>query len=159
MSCLAPEGSIPSMSHSDMHPRSHATPVPLQVIDASTLSWSTRIKGFAICFVLGILCSLLVRHSLYSVLLGCEGGRLGLPICKPPFTCSYRGLCSSGCPGRASHSLLYSTLLATWRPSAGEGEHLVGGHYLRGRSNRVLPHAGPREKAGENALMSSVPFW
>ncbi|KFM62769.1 Vesicle transport protein SFT2B, partial [Stegodyphus mimosarum] len=30
-----------------------------QVIDASSLSWSTRIKGFAICFVLGFTFSVL----------------------------------------------------------------------------------------------------
>ncbi|GIY50323.1 vesicle transport protein SFT2A, partial [Caerostris extrusa] len=30
-----------------------------QVIDASTLSWSTRIKGFAICFILGFVFSIL----------------------------------------------------------------------------------------------------
>ncbi|GFT96735.1 vesicle transport protein SFT2A [Nephila pilipes] len=30
-----------------------------QVIDASTLSWSTRIKGFIICFILGFACSIL----------------------------------------------------------------------------------------------------
>ncbi|XP_076159475.1 SFT2 domain containing 2b [Alosa pseudoharengus] len=29
------------------------------VNDASTLSWGTRVKGFAICFVLGVLCSVL----------------------------------------------------------------------------------------------------
>lgn len=32
---------------------------PLQVIDTNSLSWSTRVKGFAICFVLGFLFSLL----------------------------------------------------------------------------------------------------
>lgn len=30
-----------------------------QVVDASTLSWSTRIRGFVICFVLGFLFSIL----------------------------------------------------------------------------------------------------
>ncbi|KAG8187311.1 hypothetical protein JTE90_011681 [Oedothorax gibbosus] len=30
-----------------------------QVMDASTLSWSTRIKGFAICFILGFVFSIL----------------------------------------------------------------------------------------------------
>lgn len=32
---------------------------------ASTLSWGTRVKGFLICFVLGVVCSILVskRHS------------------------------------------------------------------------------------------------
>ncbi|KAL2088193.1 hypothetical protein ACEWY4_017021 [Coilia grayii] len=29
------------------------------VSDASTLSWGTRVKGFVICFVLGVLCSIL----------------------------------------------------------------------------------------------------
>lgn len=31
----------------------------LQVVEASSLSWSTRIKGFIACFALGILCSVL----------------------------------------------------------------------------------------------------
>ncbi|XP_051160338.1 vesicle transport protein SFT2A isoform X1 [Leptopilina boulardi] len=35
------------------------------VMDASTLSWSTRIKGFAICFVIGILCSFLGSFALF----------------------------------------------------------------------------------------------
>jgi len=30
-----------------------------QALDASSLSWSTRIKGFCLCFGLGILCSIL----------------------------------------------------------------------------------------------------
>lgn len=30
-----------------------------QIMDESTLSWSSRIKGFAVCFVIGILLSLL----------------------------------------------------------------------------------------------------
>ena len=30
-----------------------------QALDASTLSWSTRIKGFSICFGVGVLCSVL----------------------------------------------------------------------------------------------------
>ena len=30
-----------------------------QALDASSLSWNTRIKGFCICFGLGILCSIL----------------------------------------------------------------------------------------------------
>lgn len=30
-----------------------------QVVDASTLSWSTRIKGFVICFILGFVFSIL----------------------------------------------------------------------------------------------------
>ncbi|XP_012276609.1 vesicle transport protein SFT2A [Orussus abietinus] len=36
-----------------------------QVMDSSTLSWSTRIKGFAICFVIGILCSFLGSFALF----------------------------------------------------------------------------------------------
>ncbi|XP_001371701.2 vesicle transport protein SFT2A [Monodelphis domestica] len=30
-----------------------------QVLDASTLSWNTRLKWFAICFICGILCSII----------------------------------------------------------------------------------------------------
>ncbi|EDM09334.1 similar to RIKEN cDNA 2010005O13, isoform CRA_b [Rattus norvegicus] len=30
-----------------------------EVVESSSLSWSTRIKGFIVCFALGILCSLL----------------------------------------------------------------------------------------------------
>jgi hypothetical protein len=30
-----------------------------QLLDATTLSWETRIKGFIICFVIGVLCSIL----------------------------------------------------------------------------------------------------
>lgn len=44
----------------------------LQVVEASSLSWGTRIKGFIACFALGILCSVLVRfpptHCLCPVL-------------------------------------------------------------------------------------------
>ncbi|KAI4491694.1 PREDICTED: vesicle transport protein SFT2A isoform X2 [Polistes canadensis] len=36
-----------------------------QVMDQTTLSWSTRIKGFAICFVIGILCSFLGSFALF----------------------------------------------------------------------------------------------
>lgn len=36
-----------------------------QVMDQSTLSWSTRIKGFAICFIIGILCSFLGSFALF----------------------------------------------------------------------------------------------
>ncbi|KAJ1529879.1 hypothetical protein ONE63_006611 [Megalurothrips usitatus] len=35
------------------------------VLDAATLSWSTRIKGFIICFVIGILLSLLGSIALF----------------------------------------------------------------------------------------------
>ncbi|XP_020285144.1 vesicle transport protein SFT2B isoform X2 [Pseudomyrmex gracilis] len=35
------------------------------VMDQSTLSWSTRIKGFAICFIVGILCSFLGSFALF----------------------------------------------------------------------------------------------
>lgn len=35
------------------------------VLDAATLSWSTRIKGFIICFVIGILLSLLGSVALF----------------------------------------------------------------------------------------------
>ncbi|XP_042315218.1 vesicle transport protein SFT2B isoform X1 [Sceloporus undulatus] len=35
-------------------------PGPLaEVVDASSLSWSTRLKGFIACFTLGVLCSIL----------------------------------------------------------------------------------------------------
>nr|XP_056714121.1 vesicle transport protein SFT2B [Euleptes europaea] len=35
-------------------------PGPLaEVVDASSLSWSTRVKGFIACFALGVLCSIL----------------------------------------------------------------------------------------------------
>ncbi|XP_076163265.1 vesicle transport protein SFT2A isoform X1 [Ptiloglossa arizonensis] len=36
-----------------------------QVMDHNTLSWSTRIKGFAICFIVGILCSFLGSFALF----------------------------------------------------------------------------------------------
>ncbi|XP_012526788.1 vesicle transport protein SFT2B isoform X2 [Monomorium pharaonis] len=36
-----------------------------QVMDQTTLSWSTRIKGFAICFIVGILCSFLGSFALF----------------------------------------------------------------------------------------------
>ncbi|XP_018396769.1 PREDICTED: vesicle transport protein SFT2A isoform X3 [Cyphomyrmex costatus] len=35
------------------------------VMDQTTLSWSTRIKGFAICFIVGILCSFLGSFALF----------------------------------------------------------------------------------------------
>ena len=37
-----------------------------QALDASTLSWSTRIKGFAVCFGLGVLISILGTILLYT---------------------------------------------------------------------------------------------
>lgn len=36
-----------------------------QISDSSTLSWSTRLKGFIICFVVGVLCSLLGTFLLF----------------------------------------------------------------------------------------------
>ncbi|XP_066600722.1 vesicle transport protein SFT2A isoform X2 [Prorops nasuta] len=36
-----------------------------QIMDQTTLSWSTRIKGFAICFIIGILCSFLGSFALF----------------------------------------------------------------------------------------------
>lgn len=36
-----------------------------QVSDASTLSWSTRLKGFIICFAIGVICSLLGSFFLF----------------------------------------------------------------------------------------------
>ncbi|XP_059488595.1 vesicle transport protein SFT2A [Neocloeon triangulifer] len=36
-----------------------------QVIDSSTLSWSTRIKGFVICFALGIILSIFGTITLF----------------------------------------------------------------------------------------------
>lgn len=36
-----------------------------QVMDQTTLSWSTRIKGFTICFIIGILCSFLGAFALF----------------------------------------------------------------------------------------------
>ncbi|XP_076548201.1 vesicle transport protein SFT2B isoform X1 [Osmia lignaria lignaria] len=41
------------------------TDVDFVVMDQSTLSWSTRIKGFAICFIVGILCSFLGSFALF----------------------------------------------------------------------------------------------
>ncbi|XP_049921018.1 vesicle transport protein SFT2B-like isoform X2 [Epinephelus moara] len=37
--------------------------------EASTLAWGTRVKGFIVCFVLGVFCSILVRASMGSCLL------------------------------------------------------------------------------------------
>ncbi|XP_043286545.1 vesicle transport protein SFT2A isoform X1 [Venturia canescens] len=39
--------------------------VDFVIMDESTLSWSTRIKGFAICFIIGILCSFLGSFALF----------------------------------------------------------------------------------------------
>ncbi|KAL6425885.1 hypothetical protein ACFW04_008896 [Cataglyphis niger] len=39
--------------------------VDFTVMDQTTLSWSTRIKGFAICFIIGILCSFLGSFALF----------------------------------------------------------------------------------------------
>lgn len=36
----------------------------LQISSSTTLSWSTRVKGFAICFVLGVSLSILVSKTL-----------------------------------------------------------------------------------------------
>ncbi|CDQ87031.1 unnamed protein product [Oncorhynchus mykiss] len=44
------------------------TGLTAQVLDASTLSYSTRLKWFVICFVSGILCSILVRFRPISAL-------------------------------------------------------------------------------------------
>lgn len=38
-----------------------------QVLDASTLSYSTRVKWFVICFAGGILCSILVSFSPFKI--------------------------------------------------------------------------------------------
>lgn len=40
-------------------------PLFLQVLDASSLSYSTRLKWFVICFAAGILCSILVSYPLF----------------------------------------------------------------------------------------------
>ncbi|XP_046569521.1 vesicle transport protein SFT2B-like [Haliotis rubra] len=37
-----------------------------QISDASTLSWSTRIKGFIVCFVLGVVLSTLGTCLLFA---------------------------------------------------------------------------------------------
>ncbi|XP_035664509.1 vesicle transport protein SFT2A-like [Branchiostoma floridae] len=37
-----------------------------QIADGSTLSWSTRIKGFAICFILGVVFSFLGTFLLFT---------------------------------------------------------------------------------------------
>lgn len=39
-------------------------PLPLQVLDSSSLSFNTRLKWFAICFVSGIFFSILVSSAL-----------------------------------------------------------------------------------------------
>ncbi|XP_032666949.1 vesicle transport protein SFT2B isoform X1 [Odontomachus brunneus] len=39
--------------------------VDFVVMDQTTLSWSTRIKGFAICFIVGVLCSFLGSFALF----------------------------------------------------------------------------------------------
>lgn len=49
---------------------------PVKVLDASTLSFGTRVRWFAICFIAGIVCSILVSkvyvhthiHTLYVIL-------------------------------------------------------------------------------------------
>ncbi|EEC05984.1 membrane protein involved in ER to golgi transport, putative [Ixodes scapularis] len=38
-----------------------------QIIDNSSLSWSTRVKGFGICFVLGFVFSLVVRCNMHGL--------------------------------------------------------------------------------------------
>lgn len=43
----------------------HETLFFYQINEASTLSWDTRIKGFAICFVVGILFTLLASFALF----------------------------------------------------------------------------------------------
>lgn len=50
-----------------------------QVLDASTLSFSTRIKWFIICFASGILCSILVRRLLVS------GGGISIQMYSPVY--------------------------------------------------------------------------
>lgn len=44
--------------------RARSVPLVLKVLDASTLSFSTRMRWFAICFVSGILFSILVSEGL-----------------------------------------------------------------------------------------------
>ena len=48
---------------------------PLQALDASSLSWGTRVKGFCICFGIGVLVSVLGSLVLA---LGPLGGNLKL---------------------------------------------------------------------------------
>jgi len=38
----------------------------VQISDASTLSWETRLKGFVICFAIGCIASLLVNSQLVT---------------------------------------------------------------------------------------------
>lgn len=42
--------------------------VLMQVVnEASTLSWATRLRGFIICFVIGGVCTILVRKVIISI--------------------------------------------------------------------------------------------
>lgn len=43
--------------------------LPVKVLDASTLSFGTRVRWFAICFVAGILCSFLVSKVTFFLVL------------------------------------------------------------------------------------------
>ncbi|KDR18913.1 vesicle transport protein SFT2B [Zootermopsis nevadensis] len=47
-----------ALSGDDSQPDEESGIMP-QLLDSTTLSWETRIKGFIICFVIGILCSIL----------------------------------------------------------------------------------------------------
>jgi len=47
-----------ALSGDDRQPDEESGIMP-QLLDSTTLSWETRIKGFIICFVIGVLCSFL----------------------------------------------------------------------------------------------------
>ena len=52
-----------------------------EALDASTLSYSTRIKGFIACFVLG------VGISVLSTVIYALTWKLGNVVCEHPLTC------------------------------------------------------------------------
>ncbi|XP_062048692.1 vesicle transport protein SFT2B isoform X1 [Lepus europaeus] len=62
-----------------------------EVVEASTLSWGTRVKGFIACFAIGILCSLLGTLLLWVP-------RKGLSLFAVFYT--FGNIASIGSPGR-----------------------------------------------------------
>ncbi|XP_046990566.1 vesicle transport protein SFT2B [Schistocerca americana] len=53
-----------ALSGNDAQPEEESGIMP-QLMESTTLSWSTRLKGFIVCFLIGILCSILGSFSLF----------------------------------------------------------------------------------------------
>lgn len=81
---------------------------PQRANEASTLAWGTRMKGFAVCFVLGIVSSILV-----SVPTVTAGPRHGVTVVTAALCPSRRAAACCGSPAWASPCSLSSIVWET----------------------------------------------